>query len=312
MLITVFTPTYNRGYIIGKLYESLKKQSFRDFEWLIIDDGSTDNTESLIESFKRNNDFFPIRYVKTENGGKHRAINIGVKIAKGSLFFIVDSDDYLPEDSLEIVSQVESTMDNTEKDLFAGLCGLKSLSSGQVVGRSLDCDYCDETTIELKKKGVFGDKAEVFYTHVLEQNPFPEFDGEKFCTESIVWDRIAQRGLRMRYFNKSIYSCDYLEDGLTHQGYQLYANNPKQWGLSINQDYEFGKTNRYGQSLEIYKYFLYEKSKLSIKDMANNLQISLFSVCLFVSFHYLLDVIRRFFGKNTIKATIRDNTDKIV
>lgn len=304
MLVTVFTPTYNRGYIIGKLYESLKKQSFRDFEWLIIDDGSTDNTEALIESFKRNNDFFPIRYVKTENGGKHRAINIGVRIAKGSLFFIVDSDDYLPEDSLEIMTKVESTIDKIEKNNFAGLCGLKSLSSGYVVGRGLDCEYCDATTIELKKKGVFGDKAEVFYTHVLEQNPFPEFEGEKFCTESIVWDRIAQRGLKMRYFNKSIYSCDYLEDGLTHQGYQLYANNPKQWGLSIYQDYEFSKTTLYEKSLEIYKYFLLENKRLSMDDMAEYLYTKTFLLKLYVSFHSLVDIFRRVLGKTTIKKLL--------
>ena len=105
MRITVFTPAYNRGYIIEKLYRSLQNQTFRNFEWLIIDDGSSDNTSEKIQSFIQDNNDFPIIFEKVENGGKHRAINLGVQKARGELFFIVDSDDYLTNTSLEIVDQ---------------------------------------------------------------------------------------------------------------------------------------------------------------------------------------------------------------
>ena len=94
--ITVFTPTYNRCYIIGALYESLKKQTFQDFEWIVVDDGSTDDTEAFFAEILKEEHFFDISYVKVENGGKHRAINQGLSMAKGELFFIVDSDDYVP------------------------------------------------------------------------------------------------------------------------------------------------------------------------------------------------------------------------
>ena len=102
-MITVFTPTYNRAYCLGNLFNSLCSQTYTDFEWLIVDDGSTDNTKSLVEGFCCNSNI-NIRYVYQKNGGKHRAINRGVAEARGELFFIVDSDDTLPGDSLETIS----------------------------------------------------------------------------------------------------------------------------------------------------------------------------------------------------------------
>ena len=122
MRITVFTPTYNRGYIIENLYQSLRRQSFRDFEWLVVDDGSGDSTAALFAHFQQEENFFPIRYIKTENGGKHRAINKGVSMAAGDLFFIVDSDDCLPEDALQVIAEVESTIPKESKHSFCGVC----------------------------------------------------------------------------------------------------------------------------------------------------------------------------------------------
>ena len=101
MKITVFTPTYNRGYIIDNLFQSLKRQSYTDFEWIVIDDGSDDDTENMFQKFQSVDNGFPIIYKKVNNGGKHRAINTGLNLAKGELFFIVDSDDYLTDSALE-------------------------------------------------------------------------------------------------------------------------------------------------------------------------------------------------------------------
>lgn len=301
MLITVFTPTYNRGYIISKLYESLRNQTYIDFEWLIVDDGSSDNTEELIKRFQANNDFFPIRYFRTENGGKHRAINKGVGLAAGELFFIVDSDDFLPYNSLETVAKIESTIAPDQKKLYAGVCGMKTYPSGEIVGTYLGKEYVDMTTIEMNKKGVFGDKAEVYYTHVLRNFPFPEFKEEKFCTESIVWDRISDAGLKLRYFSENIYICDYLEDGLTRQGYRLYADNPIQWGLSINQDYKLGKINLYGKGLEMYKYYLLEHGKLKVSSMAKNLHCSCIGLRFVIALQLLIDIMRPLMGRSAIK-----------
>lgn len=102
--ITLFTPTYNRGYIISRLYESIKRQTFRDFEWIIFDDGSTDDTENLVNIWKSENKDFPIIYIKGKNGGKCRATNRALEVARGEIFFTIDSDDYLTDDACEKIN----------------------------------------------------------------------------------------------------------------------------------------------------------------------------------------------------------------
>ncbi len=126
-LITVFTPTFNRATIIPKLYNSLVNQSFRDFEWIVVDDGSTDNTEAIFKNWVKES-VFPIRYIKVQNGGKHRAINLGVNIAQGELFFIVDSDDVLLPDSLELIASKYSEIKDDSQ--FCGLAGSRGTPPG--------------------------------------------------------------------------------------------------------------------------------------------------------------------------------------
>ena len=238
MLITVFTPTYNRAYLLPRVYESLCKQTFRDFEWLIVDDGSVDDTKGLVDkliidngqliigrsdegnSAEQNenqlsiiNCQLSIRYLYQKNGGKHRAINRGVKEARGELFFIVDSDDMLPPDALETVAKAyEDIRDDCS---FAGVCGLDGTFEGKVIGSGLPAEVIDDTSIAVRfKYGVTGDMKEVFRTSVLREFPFPEIDGERFCPEMLVWNRIATR-YKLRYFNQVIYLAEYQADGLT-------------------------------------------------------------------------------------------------
>lgn len=221
--ITVFTPTFNRAYIICKLYQSLCQQSILNFEWLIVDDGSTDNTENLINSFIAE-DKIQIRYIKQKNGGKHRAINRGVQLAKGELFFIVDSDDQLPPTSIEHIikyySQIKSDLS------FAGVCGLKYYFSGKKVGSEFPYQLLDCNALDFRYKyKVKGDMAEAFRTSVLKEFPFPEIKNEKFCPEALVWNRIAIK-YKFRYFNQKIYMCDYLPDGLTAKIVRLRMQSP--------------------------------------------------------------------------------------
>ena len=223
-MITIFTPTYNRAYIISKLYHSLLLQSNKDFEWLVIDDGSTDDTEELFKSFITERKI-KIHYLKVKNGGKHRAINKGLELARGNFFFIVDSDDYLPCNALERISfftkQIES------EDAFAGVSGLKIYPDGRKVGGEAKYTVLDTDSISIREKiHVKGDMAEVFKTEILKQYPFPEFSGEKFISEGIVWNRIAQK-YKLRYFYEGIYICDYLSDGLTMSIRKHSLNSPK-------------------------------------------------------------------------------------
>ena len=243
MRFTVFTPAYNRAHTLTRLYESLKRQSFKDFEWLVVDDGSTDNTEELIRGFVAEKPFFEINYIKTENGGKHRAINRGMPHARGELTFLLDSDDWLTDDSLEIIDSEEKKISLEDKKVFAGLCGLKLYENKEIIGSQSDLEYVDTLYIERTAHNITGDKSDTYYTQILKRYPFPEFDGEKFATECLVWNEISKDGYKIRYFNKPVQYCEYLEDGLTAGGYSMYAKYPQQWGLAIWQGYNYGEKN---------------------------------------------------------------------
>lgn len=224
-MITVFTPTYNRAYIIGELYKSLCEQSCKDFEWLVIDDGSTDNTKELIEKFITDNKV-KIRYIYKENGGKHTAINLGVKNAKGDLFFIVDSDDHLTTDAVEWI--ITNSRDIINDERFAGLSGVRIHPDGKRIGGEFNPSVIECNALEIRNKyHIKGDLAEIYKTDVLRKFPFPIFDNELFVTEALIWNRIANKGYKLRYTDKKIYLCEYRNDGLTAKMTRLRQNNPK-------------------------------------------------------------------------------------
>lgn len=211
-MITIFTPTYNRAYMLPKLYESLCNQTCKDFEWLVVDDGSKDDTKSLFDEWMGNSEI-TIRYYQQPNGGKHRAINKGVSLAKGELFFIVDSDDYLIKDCVDLVNQYYQGIKNNDK--IGGLVGMRFYPNGHRIGGDVEFDpcLCSRFVFRYKYK-IHGDLAEIYKTSVIKKFPFPEIDGEKFCPEALVWVRIAL-DYDFIFFNKGIYICDYLPDGLT-------------------------------------------------------------------------------------------------
>lgn len=223
MLLTVFTPTYNRAYIIGKLYESLCHQTCQDFEWLVVDDGSTDNTEQLIADFIAEHRV-RIRYIKKENGGKHTAINFGAKEARGELFFIVDSDDYLTEDAVDWV--ITSAKDVMSDNSFAGISGTRIRPDGSRIGGVSSFKIIDSDAISIRTKyKIKGDLAEIYKTNVLRQYPFPIIESEKFCSEGLIWGRISLKYI-LRYYNRGIYICEYLSDGLTTSSIKCRLNSP--------------------------------------------------------------------------------------
>lgn len=223
IIITIFTPAFNRAHLLINLYNSLLKQTANSFEWLIVDDGSTDNTEELVLSFI-DEQKIPVRYFRQENGGKHRAINRGVKEAKGELFFIVDSDDYVADNAVErILFHYNNIKDNSE---FAGVCGCRAYFSGKKVGGEANFEilYCSSLDFRHKYK-MKGDMAEVFKTEILRQYPFPEIEGERFCPEALIWNRIAKK-YKLLYFNENIYFCEYLPDGLTAKIVEVRQKSP--------------------------------------------------------------------------------------
>lgn len=221
--VTVFTPTYNRANLLPLLYESLCRQTYVDFEWLIVDDGSTDNTEEIInKKLEIANSKFKVRYFKKGNGGKHTAINFGVKEAEGELFLILDSDDELPPNSIETIVKEYNKVDGDKT--IGGICGYMSHKDGNIIGHPLVDSNVN--SIDLRYKlNVKGDMCEVFRTSVLRDYPFPEISGEKFCPEALVWNRIAQN-YKLKVFPKVIYYRDYLEGGLTDNIVRIRMNSP--------------------------------------------------------------------------------------
>lgn len=222
-LMTICTPAYNRGHLLGNLYGSLKEQNNQNFVWMIIDDGSSDNTEEIVSEFKKEAPF-EIIYYKKENGGKHTALNLGIEKADTELFFIVDSDDVIVKEASNFIEKYWNGVEN--KDEFIGVAGLRGYSETEIIGTCNEEEYIDATFIDYRYHLKYeGDRAEVFRTDVLKENLFPVFKGERFVTEAVVWNRIASKGLKFRWFRKIITVTEYLEGGLTDNYEKLMLNN---------------------------------------------------------------------------------------
>ena len=272
--VTVFTPTYNRAYILKSLYESLLRQTVKDFEWIIVDDGSTDNTEELISRWKNECEDFDIKYKKVSNGGKHRAINMGVAMARSNAFFIVDSDDFLADDAIAFIKEHFGEIEQNEE--FAAISGLKGFYKNNVpVGGELDFEtYKDATNLQREEYNLFGDKAEIYKTSVLKKYPFPEFENEKYISESIVWDRIAGEGLKIRWYNKVIYYCEYLKDGLSRTGLKKYVESPKGWAQLILNAKRGGYWSEQKILQEEYNFVIYLEEFFSKEEICEMLFLS--------------------------------------
>lgn len=224
--ITILTPTYNRASLLPRLFDSLLRQTNKDFEWIVVDDGSTDDTREVVANLKEKcGGAFPMGYVYKANGGKHMAINIGAERARGELLFIADSDDLLTDDALETVAN--SWHDISDDKSFAGIAGLDiAMDTCEVIGSGLPQEHIDCNAIDIRyRHHVTGDMKEVFRTEVLREFPFPEFAGERFCPEQLVWFRMARR-YRLRYINKPIYIADYQPDGITAGITRARMRNP--------------------------------------------------------------------------------------
>jgi len=232
--ISIVTPTYNRGGLLTKAYKSLLNQTNINFEWIIIDDGSNDNTGDIVSSFI-SNDKFKIIYVYQSNGGKHRAINKALEYTSGDYMLILDSDDYLDETAIQKLEEWTETIDDNLE--FAGVSGNKAYFNGDIVGQTLKGNlyYKDCTNIERKKFNLLGDKAEVYRTSIIKTYKFPTFENENFITEEILWDKIASMGYKIRWFNETIYFCEYLDDGLTKSGDDKFINNFYGYASNVKQ-----------------------------------------------------------------------------
>ncbi|MDB9874306.1 glycosyltransferase family 2 protein [Flavobacteriaceae bacterium] len=223
MLITIFTPLFNRARYLERIYQSILNQNDLEIEWIIVDDGSNDHPKTVIDPWI-NDANFKIIYQYQNNQGKHVAINKGVELASGVFFFILDSDDYLPTNALKRTRAKTDLISSI--DSYAGVCGRIQYINGTIVGSKFQGDiYSNSLDIRFNHK-IKGDLMEVFKTEILKNNSFPVFDKERFCPEALVWNRIAQN-YNLLFFDESIYVCEYLEGGLTSNIAKLRMESPK-------------------------------------------------------------------------------------
>lgn len=222
--LAILTPSYNRAYTLPKLFDSLMCQTCFDFKWYIVDDGSTDDTAEKIKQFQ--NGCFEVVYIKKTNGGKHTALNEGMRHIEEALTFIVDSDDYLTGDAVETI--MHDWKNYGSDPIICGLSYYRLYANGAIIGDPYCSDgvMIDTYTNVRINRNVKGDKAEIYRSDILKAYPFPEFPDEKFISEAIVWNAISRAGFQLAFIPKGIYYCEYLPGGLTANGRKYRLQNP--------------------------------------------------------------------------------------
>lgn len=227
-VITIFTPTYNRGYILSALYESLCMQINKNFIWLIIDDVSSDDTYYLVKKWEEKR-IIEIKYVYQKNAGKHVAHNKAVELCSTDLFLCVDSDDILSNQAVDIIIRKWNLEDkNTD---IVGYCSRRGTLNGSPTGKNWINDERKVSFFYLTEYHKFrGELALVWITKILKQYKFPIFKSEKFVTENVLYYQISYNK-PMKLLNDVFYLFEYKSDGYTKQGDKLYYKNP--YGFAI-------------------------------------------------------------------------------
>ena len=222
-MITVYTPTYNRGYIISNLYNSLLRQSNQNFEWSIIDDGSKDETCQLVSKWIKD-DNIKIRYEYQENKGKMEALNLAHDLISSELNVCVDSDDYLVDDAIETIYNEWYKVKDNKK--VAGIVGLDVFKNGEVVGTRFPKDLVYSKFSHFFDKITKGDKKFIYRTEVVKQYPkYPSFPNEKFPAPGYLY-RLIDQDYDLFLINKVLCVVEYLDDGLSKNKYLQFKNNP--------------------------------------------------------------------------------------
>lgn len=248
-MITVFTPAYNRKKELERLYNSLLNQDYNDFEWLIVDDGSSDDTENYVKGLIKENKI-EINYVKKENGGKPSAYNKGLDYAKGNIFLTIDSDDIFRSN---VLGKIASDFDNILDDDIGGAMYLQSYisDSEKIIGSNFPADNMIANYFDVYHKfRVTGDKLIVLKTDVARMFYFPIIENEKFVPEALVFNRISKK-YKFKCFNFIAASKEYLTEGYSNNYFDLVKRNPLGNMLYFMELYDFDRSiyNIYGYIL---------------------------------------------------------------
>ena len=262
-MITIFTPTYNRKKELERLYESLLNQDYDDFEWLIVDDGSIDDTEKYVNSLIKKNKI-KIKYFKKENGGKPSAYNKGLDLASGNIFLAIDSDDVFKENVLKKISSDFENLPNK----IGGVMYLQGYidNPSKVVGTNFPDDELIENYFNIYHKlHVTGDKLIVLKTKVAREFYFPIIDGEKFVPEALIFNRISLK-YDFKCINYMASLKEYLNEGYSNNYFALVKRNPLGNMLYFKELYNLEKS-----IYNVYGYILFGiYGKVSFKKLLNH------------------------------------------
>lgn len=229
--ISICTPTYNRGEKIKKLFESLQRQQNKRFEWVIVDDGSKDDTTEAVEKFKKVSDF-PIKYIKKLNGGKHTALNEALGYIEGKYTLIVDSDDTMSDNAINKLIPYLKNIDSDEE--VCGICSWRLKDNGELFCSRFPQNEMKESFLDLNYKlNLSGEYTLTIKTNIMKKYKFPEYDNIKFITESVVWHDISGK-YKFLCINEPTVIGDYLEDGLTNS---IWKNKELLKGLAYSNLY---------------------------------------------------------------------------
>lgn len=222
-MLTVFTPTFNRAYCLDKCYQSLVRQTIKDFIWLIIDDGSTDQTGDLVNHWVKEGKI-EIRYHWQENQGMHAAHNTAYELMTTELNVCIDSDDYMPEDAVEKIVTFWKEHGNKQ---VSGIIALDAFNDNKVIGTELPGHIKTSTLFDLYYKyGVVGDKKLVYRTELTKANPYPIFENEKYVGLAYKY-YLLDKQYEMLLMNEIVCKVEYLPDGSSLNMFNQYRKNPK-------------------------------------------------------------------------------------
>ena len=237
--LTVFTPAYNRAHTLKRTYESLCRQTCKDFCWLIIDDGSTDNTRKVVEGWIGEG-LIPIRYIYQQNQGMHGAHNTAYRNIDTLLNVCIDSDDYMPDDAVEQILKCWQEHQNEEQ--IAGIYGLDITTKGNVIGTQFPPEMKKTTYYGFYEAGGIGDKKLVYRTDVITRYPeYPIFEGEKYVGLAYKYMLIDQE-YELVTLNHPLVVVDYQPDGSSYNMYKQYWNNPRGFAFFRKTEMQTAKT----------------------------------------------------------------------
>ena len=241
-LLTVFTPAYNRAGTLVRTYESLLKQDCKDFVWLIVDDGSTDNTSQLVKEWQSNDNGFEIRYIYKENGGMHTAHNTAYENIDTELNVCIDSDDELADGAVSCILKIWSSVDRQK---YAGIVGLDAdMNSGKVIGTDFP-DNMKETTLGgFYDAGGVGDKKLVYRTDIMKAlPPYPVFGNEKYV--SLGWKyQLCDQKYKLVTTNTILCNVEYQADGSSMNMLRQYRRNPNGFAFIRKENLKYIKSKK--------------------------------------------------------------------